>query len=305
MVRVDYTWDRHSDNVLMESDENGDTTAVYTNEPDQYGELLSQRRDNATSYYQFDGQGSTRQLTNEIETVTDAATYSAFGEEVAKSGATTNPFGYKGAAGYYTNTETDDVYVRARTYQPAFGRWLSIGISDLGVSNCLPNGYAITLSLAGVMSQPINRQGADGVTFGECDSNEKKCIEAAKKEALRLLSDQQKLANCFDNLLCVSGCITCTSNQLVKCLIHTLQNVNFDCKPAGGPSITWTASYAGRCMNLKSQIVKGGNCPSLNALSSSLEPSLTNCAECKNDIDKANRDILSSEGTSRKSPTSN
>ena len=125
MVRVNYTWDRYSDNVLMESDENGDTTAVYTNEPDQYGELISQRRDNTTSYYQYDGQGSTRQLTDDTETVTDTATYSAFGEEVASSGATTNPFGYKGAVGYYANPETDDLYVRARTYQPAVGRWLS------------------------------------------------------------------------------------------------------------------------------------------------------------------------------------
>ena len=126
MATTHYTWDRFSDNVLMESDENGDTTAVYTNEPGQYGQLVSQHRGNTTSYYQFDGQGSTRQLTDDTETVTDTATFTAFGEEVASSGATTNPFGYKGAVGYYANPETDDLYVRARTYQPSIGRWLSV-----------------------------------------------------------------------------------------------------------------------------------------------------------------------------------
>ena len=128
-----YTWDPLSDNLLMESDENGQTTAVYTNEPDPYGQLISQRSNGATNYYHFDGQGSTRQLTDANQNVTDPATYTAFGEEVNSSGDTTNPFGFKGAVGYYANPETNDLYVRARTYEPVIGRWLSrdpIGYTD-------------------------------------------------------------------------------------------------------------------------------------------------------------------------------
>jgi len=109
----------------METDGNGDTTAVYTNEPNEHGKVISQRRDGATSYHQFDGQGSTRELTNASETVTDTYTYKAFGETSASSGATTHPFRYVGRLGYYHDSETSDYYVRARTYAPATGRFIS------------------------------------------------------------------------------------------------------------------------------------------------------------------------------------
>jgi len=121
----DLTCPLRSDSYLMETDENGTTTAVYTNEPDPHGKLISQRRDGATSYHHFDGQQSTRELTNASETVTDTYTYKAFGETVASSGTTTNPFRYVGWRGYYHDSETSDYYVRARTYAPATGRWIS------------------------------------------------------------------------------------------------------------------------------------------------------------------------------------
>jgi hypothetical protein len=66
MPVTNYIWDVATDSYLMETDENGDTTAVYTNEPDLYGKLISQRRDGTTSYHHFDGQQSTRELTNAI-----------------------------------------------------------------------------------------------------------------------------------------------------------------------------------------------------------------------------------------------
>jgi len=121
-----YIWDVVSDNVLMEKDEAGATTAVYTQEPGQFGELISQRRNGQTSYYHYDGQGSTRALTDEIGAVTDTYTYSAFGEEVEKTGTTVNPYRYIGSRGYQYNEETGDYYVRARTYEPTIARWLSV-----------------------------------------------------------------------------------------------------------------------------------------------------------------------------------
>jgi len=42
-----------------------------------------------------------------------------------RTGTTENPFGYNGAVGYYTNGETNDLYVRARTYDPLVARWLA------------------------------------------------------------------------------------------------------------------------------------------------------------------------------------
>ena len=125
MTVTNYIWDVESDNLLMETDASGATTAVYTNEPDVFGELVSQRRGGVTSYYHFDAQRSTRQLTDANQNVTDAATYTAFGEAVASSGVTSNPFGYQGALGYYLNPETNDLYIRARFYSAQLGRFCS------------------------------------------------------------------------------------------------------------------------------------------------------------------------------------
>jgi RHS repeat-associated protein len=121
-----YIWDEVNDTLLEERDEAGNTIAEYTHEPGQCGPLISQRRNGQTRYHHFDGQGSTRALTDESGTVTDTYTYTAFGEPVASTGTTTNPFGYKGALGYYVNAETQDVYVRARSYAPVTCRWDSL-----------------------------------------------------------------------------------------------------------------------------------------------------------------------------------
>ena len=125
MPHTKYIWDPLSDYVLMEKDENGDTQATNTYLPELYGDMISQRRDGETSYYHFDGQGSTRALTDENEDVTDTYTYTAFGEEVSKTGTTENPYRYVGEKGYYFDEETDDYYVRARTYEPNIIRWRS------------------------------------------------------------------------------------------------------------------------------------------------------------------------------------
>jgi RHS repeat-associated protein len=126
MPVTNYIWDEVNDTLLMEKDEDGNTMASYTYEPGRYGPLISQHRGGQSSYYQFDGQGSRRQLTDANQNVTDSAVYTAFGETVACSGTTTNPFGFQGALGYYMNPEMKDVYVRARFFQPRIGRWLSV-----------------------------------------------------------------------------------------------------------------------------------------------------------------------------------
>jgi RHS repeat-associated protein len=125
MPVTNYIWDVVGDNYLMETDGNGATTAVYTNEPDPFGKLISQRRNSATSYHHFDAQQSTRELTDADEAVTDTYTYKAFGETSASSGTTTNPFRYIGRPGYYYDRETADYYIRARAYSPATGQFIS------------------------------------------------------------------------------------------------------------------------------------------------------------------------------------
>ncbi len=72
MPVTNYIWDELSDTVLMETDENGQTTAVYTHEPGPFGGLISERRGGQSRYYRYDGLGSTRQLTDSTGQVTRA-----------------------------------------------------------------------------------------------------------------------------------------------------------------------------------------------------------------------------------------
>lgn len=125
MAATNYIWDFATDSYLMEKDDGGNTTAVYTNEPVKYGRLISQRRGSTTSYYHFDGQGSTRQLTNPSGDVTDEYAYSAFGETIATSGSTAHHFRVTGIVGYYSDLDIGNVYVRLRSLNVGDGRWLS------------------------------------------------------------------------------------------------------------------------------------------------------------------------------------
>jgi RHS repeat-associated protein len=86
-----------------------------------------------TSYYHYDGQGSTLCLTNENGDVTDQYAYTAYGEEVDTGVAnfTRNPFRYVGQQGYYRDADTGEYYVRARTYSPVLARWLSLDPTGL------------------------------------------------------------------------------------------------------------------------------------------------------------------------------
>ena len=117
-----FIWDGQK--VLLETDAQDATVAAYALSDDVYGDLLSQRRSGASSFYHFDALGSTDRLTNAAGTVTDSYTYYAFGQDRASSGTSTNPYRYVGRLGYYRNG-TDLLYLRARYYRAANGRFAS------------------------------------------------------------------------------------------------------------------------------------------------------------------------------------
>jgi RHS repeat-associated protein len=118
-----YIWD--DENLLAEADGTNMINVVYTNEPQQYGDLISSRISGTTSYHHFDALGSTRQLTNAAGTVTDTAIYDAWGNVVNRTGTTGISLLWLGDAGYYLDSETALHYIRARTYAPTLARWLS------------------------------------------------------------------------------------------------------------------------------------------------------------------------------------
>jgi RHS repeat-associated protein len=73
-------------------------------------------------YYVTDPHGNVVQLTDEKGKVTKTYEYDSFGNEVKPNSKDDNPFRY---CGEYYDKETEEVYLRARYYQPAVGRFLT------------------------------------------------------------------------------------------------------------------------------------------------------------------------------------
>ena len=76
-----------------------------------------------TSFYQTDGTGSVRQLTNSAGVVTDTYEYDAFGNKVSSTGSTPNNYLYRGEQ---YDPDLSLYYLRARYYNPVTGRFLSV-----------------------------------------------------------------------------------------------------------------------------------------------------------------------------------
>ncbi len=75
------------------------------------------------SFYGYDGHGNVRFLTNSAGTITDSYTYDVFGMPITTSGTTPNNYLYSGEQ--YDGT-LGAYYLRARYYNPATGRFLSM-----------------------------------------------------------------------------------------------------------------------------------------------------------------------------------
>jgi RHS repeat-associated protein len=87
-----------------------------------YGhDLISQRIVGDTlSFYQYDGHGSVRLLTNASGAITDAYDYDAFGNLIYRSGTTPNDYLY---AGEQLDANLGFYYLRARYMNPSNGRF--------------------------------------------------------------------------------------------------------------------------------------------------------------------------------------
>ncbi|WP_373651960.1 RHS repeat-associated core domain-containing protein [Schlesneria sp. DSM 10557] len=92
-------------------------------QPQPYGNLVSQQRNGQSTFYHFDGLGSTAALTTSTQTVSDSYTYRAFGDIAASSGTTTNPYQWVGREGYYRDEEAAELNLGHRHYDTATGRF--------------------------------------------------------------------------------------------------------------------------------------------------------------------------------------
>jgi len=75
------------------------------------------------TFYHFDRMGSTLALTDKNEVVTDSYAYGPYGEPLAQTGSSTQPFTYIGA--YGVRKEGPLYHMRARYYDPQAARFLS------------------------------------------------------------------------------------------------------------------------------------------------------------------------------------
>ncbi|MCI5730133.1 MAG: hypothetical protein MR304_01115, partial [Eubacterium sp.] len=73
-------------------------------------------------YYVTDPHGNVVQLTDESGKVIKTYEYDSFGNEVNPDSKDDNPFRY---CGEYYDKETEEIYLRARYYQPTVGRFLT------------------------------------------------------------------------------------------------------------------------------------------------------------------------------------
>ena len=117
MTVTEYTWNPLTDSVIEETDGAGNVLATYTNEPSPFGPLISENRAGQTSYYHPDVLGSTRAMTNASQTVTDTATYDAWGNTVASAGTNPTPYRWCGNWGYQSFSS---VYIRQQAVANTF-----------------------------------------------------------------------------------------------------------------------------------------------------------------------------------------
>jgi len=117
--------------VIEEYQANGTVNNTYTHGWD----LISQDNGTNRTFYQVDGLGSTRLLTNANGEVTNTYVYDAYGQLIQQTVNTENNYLF---IGEQFEENLGLIYLRARYYQPSTGRFVSTdpfeGYSDLPIS---------------------------------------------------------------------------------------------------------------------------------------------------------------------------
>jgi YD repeat-containing protein len=106
---IDYYFD--GDDLITEA-QGANILAYYT----QGQGLISQRRNNASYFYHYDGLGSTKALTDTYQMIQASYVYNLLGEILLQQEATLNPFKYAGADNVYKDQDVDLNYVEKGWY---------------------------------------------------------------------------------------------------------------------------------------------------------------------------------------------
>ena len=113
-----FVWD--GDQLVMELSKDGKVQKRYVRGIDL---VYADKGDNTEKqYYVTDPHGNVVQLTDESGIVVKIYEYDSFGNELKLDVKDDNPFRY---CGEYYDKETEEIYLRARYYQPVMGRFLT------------------------------------------------------------------------------------------------------------------------------------------------------------------------------------
>ena len=122
--RTVFVWD--GDQVVMELTKSGKAKKRYIRGNDlifaDKGTENASGEASGKQYYVTDPHGNVVQLTDESGRVTKTYEYDSFGNEIKPDSKDDNPFRY---CGEYYDKETEEIYLRARYYQPKAGRFLT------------------------------------------------------------------------------------------------------------------------------------------------------------------------------------
>ena len=113
-----FVWD--GDQLVLELSESGKVQKRYVRGNDLV--YADKRTGTDKQFYVTDSHGNVVQLTDENGKVTKTYEYDSFGNEVKPDSKDDNPFRY---CGEYYDKETEEIYLRARYYQPVVGRFLT------------------------------------------------------------------------------------------------------------------------------------------------------------------------------------
>ncbi|MBC7328182.1 RHS repeat protein [bacterium] len=116
-ITTDYYFD--GDDLIIEA-QGTNILAYYT----QGQGLISQRRNNLSYFYHYDGLGSTKALTDVNQNIQSSYKYDAWGNILQSSGSITNPYLYVGELGYYADGDAGMYLLTQRWYNPVVGRFV-------------------------------------------------------------------------------------------------------------------------------------------------------------------------------------
>jgi RHS repeat-associated protein len=145
---------------VVEETVNGAVTRSYTYGLERISEAQPIQGAWTPSFYEYDGAGSVRQLTNAAISVTDTYEYDAFGNTVNKTGATPNNYLYRGEQ---YDPDLGLYYLRARYYNPQTGRFLSRDPEDGKATN--PATLHKYLYAGGDPVNRVDRSGRDYIDY--------------------------------------------------------------------------------------------------------------------------------------------